>query len=206
MGKDNSRKALDDRLARIVRRRVKKKRKLEKDTEKSLILDTPLEKVKFVKPKKVVVNPPKAKPRPTPEDRFLDTFNLSGRQINANKQHINIAKKYSADLIKKATDSEKTMYKYLFYRGIEFEFQKVFYISKGYVIEKFYIADFYFKKAKLIVELDGGYHDTIEQIELDKKRTKALNKLGYKVFRYSNDATYNMDSLWNDITKYYNFL
>lgn len=203
MGKDSSRKALDERLARIVRRRAKKKRKLERDTEKSIILDTPIEKTKFIKPKKVVVNPVKAKPQPTPEDRFLDTFNLSGRQINANKQYINQAKKFSADLVKRATDSEKTMYKYLFYKGIEFEFQKIFYISNSCVIEKFYIADFYFKKAKLIIELDGGYHDTIEQIELDKKRTEALNKLGYKIFRYSNDKTYNMDLLWANVTKYY---
>jgi len=48
----------------------------------------------------------------------------------------------------------------------------------------FYIADFCCQKEKLIIELDGDSHDFSEQ--KDKERTKALNKEGYRVIRFSN--------------------
>jgi very-short-patch-repair endonuclease len=35
--------------------------------------------------------------------------------------------------------------------------------------------------SKKIVEVDGDYHFTKEQILLDKERTSVLNELGYKV-------------------------
>jgi very-short-patch-repair endonuclease len=37
---------------------------------------------------------------------------------------------------------------------------------------------------KLIVEVDGDYHFTKEQILLDKERTSVLNELGYKVIPF----------------------
>ena len=138
----------------------------------------------------------------TLEDMFINPYNLSRKQIMLNKGSITTANKYKAELIKRATDSEKIMYKYLLAKGVKFEFQKILYIHDNFKVEKFYIADFCFND-RLIIELDGGYHDNPEQIELDNKRTAAINKLGYKVFRYSNDKTYNMDLLWANVTKYY---
>lgn len=60
-------------------------------------------------------------------------------------------------------------------------------IMAGRRIKKFYIPDFLDMKNKLIFEVDGGYHDTDEQRIKDLNRTKDLNKMGYKVFRITNE-------------------
>ncbi|MEO8795555.1 MAG: DUF559 domain-containing protein, partial [Daejeonella sp.] len=49
-----------------------------------------------------------------------------------------------------------------------------------------YIADFICIEQKIIVEVDGGYHSGIDQIESDKSRTEALKEFGYRVIRFTN--------------------
>lgn len=50
-----------------------------------------------------------------------------------------------------------------------------------------YIADFYCHKLKLIIEIDGGYHQIEEQKKYDKERTVNLNFNDIKVLRFSNE-------------------
>ena len=51
-----------------------------------------------------------------------------------------------------------------------------------------FIVDFVSLEKKLIIEVDGGYHDTKEQIELDEQRTLELEqKHLYKVIRFTNE-------------------
>lgn len=50
-----------------------------------------------------------------------------------------------------------------------------------------YIADFYASKLNLIIEVDGGYHITDEQTPLDESRTKRLEKMGYRILRFTNE-------------------
>ena len=50
-----------------------------------------------------------------------------------------------------------------------------------------YIVDFFFRKSMLIIEIDGGYHDTEEQQEKDAIRQEWLEQNGYTVLRFSND-------------------
>ena len=50
-----------------------------------------------------------------------------------------------------------------------------------------YIVDFIFKDSKLIVEIDGEYHQTEEQQQLDRIRQEYLEKLGYKILRFTNE-------------------
>ena len=49
-----------------------------------------------------------------------------------------------------------------------------------------YIVDFYCKRAKLIVELDGSQHYDPAGQTYDQQRTAYLNSLGYTVLRFSN--------------------
>ena len=51
----------------------------------------------------------------------------------------------------------------------------------------YFIADFYCHKAKLIIEVDGGYHTIPEQYEYDKNRNTDLEELGLKVIRFTNE-------------------
>ena len=54
-----------------------------------------------------------------------------------------------------------------------------------------YIADFICLQKRLIVEVDGGYHETKEQQEYDQARTKVLEEIGFKVIRFTNNAVVN---------------
>lgn len=49
-----------------------------------------------------------------------------------------------------------------------------------------YIVDFVSLQNKLIVEVDGGYHETPEQQQYDAERTKVLSEIGFKVVRFTN--------------------
>ena len=49
-----------------------------------------------------------------------------------------------------------------------------------------YIVDFYCKKAKLVIELDGSQHYTEEISKYDEERTKYLEQYGLMVLRIPN--------------------
>lgn len=49
-----------------------------------------------------------------------------------------------------------------------------------------YIVDFYCFRGKLVVELDGGGHYTLENQKKDNIRTEELKQYGLKVLRFCN--------------------
>jgi len=55
----------------------------------------------------------------------------------------------------------------------------------------YFIADFYCHKAQLIIEVDGGYHNTPEQYSYDINRDIELAELGLKVIRFTNKQVFN---------------
>ena len=54
-----------------------------------------------------------------------------------------------------------------------------------------FIADFYCHQKKLIIELDGGIHDNLEQKEYDEGRTFELEEKGFKILRFRNEEVIN---------------
>ena len=55
----------------------------------------------------------------------------------------------------------------------------------------------FFYNLKIIIEIDGGQHNTEESIEYDKKRSADLGNLGYKVIRFwNNDIDNNLDGVY----------
>ncbi len=50
-----------------------------------------------------------------------------------------------------------------------------------------YIADFVCLPAQLVIEVDGGYHQSLEQQEMDNIRTNYLEEKGFHVVRFSNE-------------------
>ena len=54
-----------------------------------------------------------------------------------------------------------------------------------------YIVDFYCAELKLIVEVDGGYHDEKEIQSYDMKRDGYLTSLGLKIIRFKNEEVLN---------------
>ncbi len=47
--------------------------------------------------------------------------------------------------------------------------------------------DFYCPSAKLVIELDGPVHLTVDQQEYDQVRVLELKAMGLKIIRFNND-------------------
>jgi very-short-patch-repair endonuclease len=78
------------------------------------------------------------------------------------------------------TPAERKLWKHLRKRLTGRKFRRQHPVSR-------FIADFYCHEAKLIIELDGGYHDDPDQEELDLGRQKALEDMGLIVIRFRNE-------------------
>jgi very-short-patch-repair endonuclease len=64
-----------------------------------------------------------------------------------------------------------------------------------------YIADFTCPAAKLVIEVDGATHSTLEELAYDARRTRYLEAQGWTVIRVNNIDIYeNMDGVWRSIT------
>lgn len=65
-----------------------------------------------------------------------------------------------------------------------------------------FILDFYCKKARLAIELDGGVHVNTEQKEYDRERTRELEETGVMILRFWNrEVTQNIDDVLEKIKK-----
>ncbi len=53
----------------------------------------------------------------------------------------------------------------------------------------FYIADFYSREKRLVIEIDGRIHHYTK--ERDKQRTEIINSMGIRVIRFKNDEVLN---------------
>jgi len=75
---------------------------------------------------------------------------------------------------------------------------------KGYKFRRqhpisLFIADFYCHQLKLIIEIDGEYHNLPEQIEKDLERTRILESNGLQLIRFTNEEV--QENLENVIAK-----
>lgn len=82
------------------------------------------------------------------------------------------------------TDSEKKLWELLRNSNLGVKFRRQHPIDA-------YIVDFVSLQERLIVEVDGGYHDNPDQIEYDKERTRVLNEIGFEVIRFTNEEVLN---------------
>ena len=95
---------------------------------------------------------------------------------------------------------EKILGKLLKSKKVKIDPQRIVYIDYNCVINKFYVADIYIPELNLIVEIDGGYHETEEQKEKDYNRDLDLKSVGYKVFRCTNEEVLkNPELVYNTI-------
>ena len=66
-----------------------------------------------------------------------------------------------------------------------------------------FIADFVCLPKKLIIEIDGGYHQLPEQQISDEERTLWLEQQGFKLIRFTNEEIIgNIETVINKITEY----
>lgn len=88
--------------------------------------------------------------------------------------------KFSRELRKNQTQAEQALWEILRarrFKGLKFRRQHQIGL---------YIVDFYCHSLKLVIELDGGYHQTVKQKAKDRIRDKTLKAEGFHVLRFSN--------------------
>lgn len=111
--------------------------------------------------------------------------------IDSKKQLSFIAKQLCRDLRKRSTNAEKILWEVVRNRkllNLKIHRQyPIFYDFNG--INKFFIADFYCHEKRLVIEIDGSYHE--QQRDYDNSRTEIINLLGIKVIRFTNEEIEN---------------
>ncbi len=83
-------------------------------------------------------------------------------------------------LRKKNTEAENVLWQYLRNSKLGVKFRR------QHPIDNF-IADFVSLQNKLIIEIDGGYHNSPDQKIADEERTVVLSEIGFKVIRFRNE-------------------
>jgi len=102
-----------------------------------------------------------------------------------------LAVKLARQLRKDATKAESILWQILRNRKLEgFKFNRQFPIHFELNGEyKFFIVDFYCHEKKLVIEVDGGYHEF--QKEYDEIRTEIIESKRLKVIRFRNEEVEN---------------
>ena len=83
-----------------------------------------------------------------------------------------------------ATEAERLLWHYLKEKKIGYKFRRQHIVGE-------YITDFINLKHKLIIEIDGKYHQEAEQVKKDAQRTQYLEQKGYTVIRFTNEEIFN---------------
>lgn len=105
------------------------------------------------------------------------------------------AQSYAKELRENATEAELRFMEIAKRKGLKLDFQVPIRIKSAYNQKTgkmgiFYIVDFLDKKKKIVIEIDGWYHNNWEQREKDTIRTRHLKEHGYKVFRITNEDVF----------------
>ena len=107
-----------------------------------------------------------------------------------------LLKDFAAENRNKPTEGETILWEYLKSNRQGFHFRRQHIIG-------LFIADFVCLKHKLVVEIDGLYHQLPEQQTSDKQRTEWLEDKGFKVLRFTNEEVLaNTETVVNVIKTY----
>lgn len=107
-----------------------------------------------------------------------------------------LLKEYAIENRKKSTEAEFILWNLLKGNALGAHFRRQHIIGQ-------FIADFVCLSCKLIIEVDGKYHQLPEQQITDEERTHWLESKGYKVVRFNNEQIIaDTDSVINLINAY----
>ncbi len=105
----------------------------------------------------------------------------------------NLLKELQKDRKKHTTEAEQILWESLKTKKLGDKFRR------QHIIDMF-IVDFVCISKKLVIEVDGKYHDDASQQEVDTMRTQILNDFGFKVIRFTNEEVIgNIDSVISKI-------
>ncbi len=123
-------------------------------------------------------------PNPSPKERGAADPDLPGYITNTEDQWKTVSM-YAKENRQNSTEAEDRLWQELRNRKIgNCKFRR------QHPIEG-YIPDFVCLEKKLVVEVDGDYHNEEEQKKLDEARTKILSKNGFRLIRFTNEEVLN---------------
>ncbi|MBC7439353.1 MAG: DUF559 domain-containing protein, partial [Flavobacterium sp.] len=122
----------------------------------------------------------KVLPHPRPLSKGEGSLASDFKYKTANPAIANHLVNFARENRKNPTDSENILWQEIRNSNLGFKFRRQHYIGN-------FITDFACLEKKLVIEVDGEYHNTKEQIELDKGRTQEIEqKFGFKICRFKN--------------------
>jgi len=68
--------------------------------------------------------------------------------------------------------------------------------------KRLYYADIYIPIFRLVIEVDGAYHQGVTQKRLDCNRSANIRRMGYAVCRLSNRDAYSAESVKRKLRRY----
>lgn len=107
---------------------------------------------------------------------------MAYRYETGNADVYHILKPFARQNRREPTPSERILWNDL--RKLPYRFRR------QHPIDDF-IADFVCLQKKLVIEVDGEYHNTPDQKAADAQRTEIIERMGFKVVRYHNDKVDN---------------
>jgi valyl-tRNA synthetase len=111
----------------------------------------------------------------------------------ARKADYELLKKNAKELRRFSTEAESVLWEMLRSKKLDEKFRRQHIIND-------IIVDFVCLSKKLVIEVDGGYHNNPEIQKLDTLKTEILNELGYNVIRFKNEEVLiNTDSVLKSI-------
>lgn len=116
----------------------------------------------------------------------MDEYNKKKKQRE--KKWVKVTR---SELKRKSTPYENIVFQFLVSHGI-------YHIAKQFPVKAYghrYFLDLYIRQMKIAIEVDGGYHNSIEQIEKDKERDENLKKKGINTLRISNNDVFIEEKL-----------
>ena len=109
-----------------------------------------------------------------------------------NSKNLNLAKKLRSNMTKEEVKLWNILRAKRFY-GYKFKRQ---------VLIGNYIVDFLCPDKKLVIEVDGGQHNSLNDRNKDVERTKYIESQGYTLIRFwNNDVWNNIDGVCEEIKK-----
>ena len=121
-------------------------------------------------------------PNPSPKER--GTKSVPG-YFTATTEQWNFLIEYAKENRKNQTEAEEIIWQQLRNRNVEGQKFRRQHPIAGY------IPDFVCLDKKLIIEIDGTYHDHEQQKKFDTMRTEWLNEHGYSMLRVTNEEVKN---------------
>jgi very-short-patch-repair endonuclease len=108
------------------------------------------------------------------------------------------------ELRQRGTHAERKLWSYLRNKqldGIKFYRQKPLIYEESFNRRYFYIADFYTRQKRLVIELDGPSHELKK--EYDKNRDIVINGRGLRVLRLKNEEMEDVEQALDKIRSYF---